>query len=53
MASIQESLSALMSIDGALCAAVVDSGSGMLLGSIGSGVALELAAAGHTEVVRA
>ena len=53
MASIQESLSALMSIDGALCAAVVDSGSGMLLGSIGSGVALELAAAGNTEVVRA
>ena len=53
MASIQESLSALMSIDGALCAAVVDSGSGMLLGSIGSGVDLELAAAGNTEVVRA
>ena len=53
MAGIQESLSALMSIDGALCAAVVDSGSGMLLGSIGSGVDLELAAAGNTEVVRA
>ena len=53
MASIQESLSALMSIDGALCAAVVDSGSGMLLGSIGSGVDLELAASGNTEVVRA
>ena len=42
-----------MTIDGALCAAVVDSGSGMLLGSIGSGVDLELAAAGNTEVVRA
>ena len=53
MASIQESLSQLMTIDGALCAAVVDSGSGMLLGSIGSGVDLELAAAGNTEVVRA
>ena len=53
MASIQESLSALMSIDGALCAVVVDSGSGMILGSIGSGVDLELAAAGNTEVVRA
>ncbi|QIL83212.1 hypothetical protein G7047_27175 [Diaphorobacter sp. HDW4A] len=53
MASIQESLSQLMAIDGAQCAAVVDSGSGMLLGSIGSGVDLELAAAGNTEVVRA
>ncbi|QNP47660.1 hypothetical protein [Diaphorobacter aerolatus] len=53
MASIQESLSQLMAIDGAMCAAVVDSGSGMLLGSIGSGVDLELAAAGNTEVVRA
>ena len=53
MASIQESLSQLMTNDGAQCAAVVDSGSGMLLGSIGSGVDLELAAAGNTEVVRA
>ena len=53
MASIQESLSQLMTIDDAQCAAVVDSGSGMLLGSIGSGVDLELAAAGNTEVVRA
>ena len=53
MASIQESLNGLMGIDGAMCAAVVDSGSGMLLGSIGSGVDLELAAAGNTEVVRA
>ena len=53
MASIQESLSQLMTIDGAQCAAVVDSGSGMLRGSIGSGVDLELAAAGNTEVVRA
>ncbi|WP_313301855.1 hypothetical protein [Diaphorobacter sp.] len=53
MASIQDSLSQLMAIDGALCAAVVDSGSGMLLGSVGSGVDLELAAAGNTEVVRA
>ena len=53
MASIQESLAQLMTIDCAQCAAVVDSGSGMLLGSIGSGVDLELAAAGNTEVVRA
>jgi len=53
MANINESLTELMGIDGALCAAVVDSNSGMLLGSAGSGVDMMLAAAGNTEVVRA
>ena len=53
MASIQDSLNALMTIDGALAAALVDSTSGMLLGSAGTGLDLELAAAGNTEVVRA
>ena len=53
MANLNESLQDLMTLDGALCAAVVDYNSGMLLGSIGSGVDLELAAAGNTEVVRA
>jgi predicted regulator of Ras-like GTPase activity (Roadblock/LC7/MglB family) len=53
MASINDSLTQVMSVDGALCAAIVDSGSGMLLGSVGSGVDMELAAAGNTEVVRA
>lgn len=53
MASINESLNQLLAVEGAQCAAVVDSGSGMLLGSAGTGVDMELAAAGNTEVVRA
>ena len=53
MASIQNSLENLLTADGALCAAVVDSASGMMLGAIGSGVDLEVAAAGNPEVVRA
>jgi hypothetical protein len=42
-----------MSVDGALCTALVDSNSGMVLGQAGAGVDIELAAAGNTEVVRA
>ncbi|MDZ4360874.1 hypothetical protein CY658_14425 [Variovorax sp. RO1] len=53
MASIQTSLDNLLTADGALCAAVVDSASGMMLGAAGSGVDLEVAAAGNTEVMRA
>ncbi|MFZ6846340.1 hypothetical protein [Undibacterium sp. RuTC16W] len=53
MANINQSVQNLVSIDGALCAALVDSGSGMILGQAGSGVDLEVAAAGNTEVVRA
>ena len=53
MASIQDSLNALMTTDGAVCGALVDSASGMLMGSVGGGVDMELAAAGNTEVVRA
>jgi len=53
MANLNESLQDLMTMDGAICAAVVDYNSGMMLGNIGSGVDMELAAAGNTEVVRA
>lgn len=53
MATIKQTLDELMDLDGAMCAAVVDSTSGMMLGSAGSGVDLEVAAAGNTEVVRA
>ena len=53
MANIKQTLDELMTLDGAMCASVVDSGSGMMLGSIGSGIDLEVAAAGNTEVVRA
>lgn len=54
MATIKQSLEQLMTVDGAMCAALVDSESGMMLGSIGSGagVDLEIAAAGNTEVMR-
>jgi hypothetical protein len=54
LANIKESLSRIMQLDGAMAAAVVDSNSGMMLGSDGGGpVNLEIAAAGNTEVVRA
>ncbi|MER2528452.1 MAG: hypothetical protein ABTR07_11035 [Candidatus Competibacter denitrificans] len=52
MATIKQTLDELMGQDGAMCAAIVDSTSGMILGSTGSGVDIEVAAAGNTEVVR-
>ncbi|HEX6833417.1 MAG TPA: hypothetical protein VF132_07785 [Rudaea sp.] len=52
MANLNESLNSLLSVDGAMCTALVDSNSGMMLGSAGSGLDLEVAAAGNTEVVR-
>ena len=53
MATVTDSLKQLLRTDGAMCAALVDANSGMMLGSAGSGLDLELAAAGNTEVVRA
>lgn len=52
MATIKQSMDELLTLDGAMCAALVDSSSGMILGQAGSGVDLEVAAAGNTEVVR-
>ena len=53
MANVNETLKKLLELDGAMAAALVDANSGMMLGSAGSGLDLELAAAGNTEVVRA
>lgn len=54
MSNVKESLAKLLDVDGFVGACIVDSGSGMTLGAAGgSGIDLEAAAAGNTEVVRA
>lgn len=53
MANLNEKIKELLEIDGSLCAAMVDSKNGMLLASAGSGVDIEIAAAGNTDVLRA
>jgi hypothetical protein len=52
MANIKQTLDELLTVDGAMCAAIVDGNSGMMLGSAGSGLDLEVAAGGNSEVVR-
>ncbi|OEY99018.1 hypothetical protein BIY45_19160 [Stenotrophomonas sp. BIIR7] len=51
--AVSETLNSLMQIDGAKAVALVDYESGMLLGEAGSGMDMEVAAAGNTEVIRA
>jgi hypothetical protein len=54
MSNLKESMESLSEIDGFMGVCIVDSNSGMMLGSLGGGtVNLEVAAAGNTEVVRA
>lgn len=53
MANIDASLKELMAIDGAMGGCIVDYTTGMSLGASGSGVDLELAAAGNSQVVKA
>jgi hypothetical protein len=53
MKSLNDALKEILSVDGAMCTALVDANSGMLLGAQGSGIDMEVAAAGNTEVVRA
>jgi predicted regulator of Ras-like GTPase activity (Roadblock/LC7/MglB family) len=51
--SLEEVLEKLLSFDGALCVAVVDSETGMILGKAGAGIEIDLAAAGASVILRA
>jgi predicted regulator of Ras-like GTPase activity (Roadblock/LC7/MglB family) len=51
--NLDQTLNEVMNIAGAKAAALVDWESGMTLGTVGSGINMDLAAAGNTNVVRA
>lgn len=51
--SLEGVLEKLLSFDGAMCVALVDSETGMILGKAGSGVDIDLAAAGASVILRA
>lgn len=53
MSDITSTLAELMNIDGAKGCSIVDYESGMTLGKEGSGVDLDLAGAGNSEVIKA
>jgi predicted regulator of Ras-like GTPase activity (Roadblock/LC7/MglB family) len=51
--TLSDNLLELIDFDGALCAALVDSDSGMILGRAGAGVDMDLAAAGASVTLKA
>ena len=51
--TLDDSLRELIDFDGAMCVALVDSDSGMILGRAGSGVEMDLAAAGAAVMLKA
>ncbi len=53
MNTYEKILDNIQQLDGAMCSAFVDSSSGMVIASAGSGVDIELAAAGNSDVIRA